>query len=350
VVLLEVVPAGRPPSLGRAFPTQALPAGFREASREVGVSLQKVAQQADEEAEAPWRVLEPTSAAALGGTVLTGRPDASLLASGPNPSPQTYTVTAETDLTGITAVRLEVLPDPSLPFGGPGRVYNGNIALNEFRVTAAPKGDATSATPVVLRNAVADFSQTTYGGWPVAAAIDGDPQTAWSVDPEEGWPHAAVFETAEQVGFPGGTVLTFTLDQQPPKEHSIGRFRLSVATTPPPIPLGRGYGRPKLRVTGRAPASSEGGTLVVSAEMLRGNEAFMVGDAGTRLTATAHLGGAPATCDPVIRSPSYPVSWQAWRIALPPSQRAQGFELMVTANTPPDVQVRFQGHYVPASR
>ena len=38
----------------------------------------------------------------------------------------------QTDLTGITAIRLEALADPSLVKGGPGRATNGNFALSDF--------------------------------------------------------------------------------------------------------------------------------------------------------------------------------------------------------------------------
>ena len=48
-------------------------------------------------------------------------PDGSILAGGKNPDADSYEITARTDLTGITGVRLEVMSDPSLPAGGPGR-------------------------------------------------------------------------------------------------------------------------------------------------------------------------------------------------------------------------------------
>ena len=38
----------------------------------------------------------------------------------------------------ITAVRLELLNDPNLPHGGPGRSIYGTCALTEFEVEAAP--------------------------------------------------------------------------------------------------------------------------------------------------------------------------------------------------------------------
>src|SRR5262249_53460293 len=90
----------------------------------------------------PWTVLDLATATAEKGTVLAKQSDGSLLASGKNPYPETYTVTANAPMTGITAFRLEVLADPHLPSMGPGRSPNGNFVLNEFTVTAAAPGQA----------------------------------------------------------------------------------------------------------------------------------------------------------------------------------------------------------------
>ena len=53
-----------------------------------------------------------------------------------------YTIVAETDLTDITGIRLEVLPDDGLPNKGPGRAPDGNFVLTEIEVPAAPKADS----------------------------------------------------------------------------------------------------------------------------------------------------------------------------------------------------------------
>src|SRR5713101_7823784 len=73
------------------------------------------------EPTAGWRVLTPASLAADGGVVLRAAPDGSVLASGPNPGETIYTIEAVASVARVTAVRLEALPDPSLPKGGPGR-------------------------------------------------------------------------------------------------------------------------------------------------------------------------------------------------------------------------------------
>jgi hypothetical protein len=181
----------------------------------------------------PWTVLDPASLKSAGGATLAKQPDKSVLASGKNPSPETYTVTAPTPLTGITGIRLEVLSDPSLPAKGPGRAGNGNFVLNEFRVTAAPQNDATKAVKLELHNATATFSQE---GFPVANAIDNNPATGWAVSPQFGRNHTAVFEVKNPTAISGGAVLTFTLEQRyAGKDHNIGRFRLSVTTAKPPV-------------------------------------------------------------------------------------------------------------------
>jgi len=167
-----------------------------------------------------------------GGATLTKQMDGSVLATGKNPSPEVYTMTANTKLTGITAIRLEVLTDPSLPKNGPGRASNGNFVLNEFKLEALRASDKEKPKPQKLHSAVADYSQP---GQDVAFAIDGNPATGWAVDPQEGKPHVAMFKLAAPAGFPEGTQFTITMDQRyPGKDHNIGKFRISVTTSPEP--------------------------------------------------------------------------------------------------------------------
>src|SRR5262249_6056456 len=133
-----------------------------------------------------------------------------------------------TKATGVTALRLEALPDDTLPAKGPGRAQNGNFVLSEFTVTVAPENDPKAAKPVKFKKAAADFSQD---AWPVASAIDGKLDTGWAVAPQFGRRHVAVFEAKEPLGFPAGTVLTVTLEQHfPDKQHNLGKFRLALTT------------------------------------------------------------------------------------------------------------------------
>lgn len=176
-----------------------------------------------------WVVLNPAAATSSKSTALVRQPDGSVLATGNFPAQDQYTITAHTDLKGITAVRLEALTDDRLPAHGPGAAPNGNFVLSEFKMAAAI--GAQPAQAVAFRRASADFSQNDF---PVAAAIDNNPATGWAIDPQQGRGHVAVFETSSPVGSEDGATLTFVLDQQSPfPQHNVGRFRISVTTADP---------------------------------------------------------------------------------------------------------------------
>ncbi len=181
-----------------------------------------------------WVVIEPVSAKSQGSVTFTPQEDGSLLASGNLYDLDSYTFVVHTRLTGITAIRLEALAHPSLVRGGPGRAANGNFALSDFWVTAAPLSGKGPAVRVKLVNPRATFEQK---GLPVRAAIDADKKSAWAVDPQLGKDHAAGFETETPVGFATGTTLTFTLEFKNNKKHSIGRPRLSLGVAARPAAL-----------------------------------------------------------------------------------------------------------------
>ena len=190
---------------------------------------------AEQGGAAAWTVLDPASFVSEGGAILTKQPDRSVLASGPRPEIDTYTIAAQTDLTGLTAMRLEVLSDEALPKKGPGRQDNGNLHLTELAVRAWPKGETNKVVRIALQHPSADFNQA---DWDIAKAIDGDPKSAWGIYPEVGKTHTAVVEFKEDVGSAGGTTLLFVLEQEHGGGHLIGRPRLSVTTAPRPVQVG----------------------------------------------------------------------------------------------------------------
>ncbi|HVY69139.1 MAG TPA: DUF1549 domain-containing protein, partial [Verrucomicrobiae bacterium] len=85
-----------------------------------------------------WTPLEPIEWKSAKGTELKFLPDQSVLATGSAPDTDTYTVKLKTGLTGITAIRLELLPDDSLPGHGPGRATSGKAVLNSFQLASRP--------------------------------------------------------------------------------------------------------------------------------------------------------------------------------------------------------------------
>ena len=86
-----------------------------------------------------WTVLDPATMKSANGATLTKLPDHSVLSGGKRPETDITSLSAHTDVQGITGVRVEVLTDDSLPHKGPGRQDNGNLHLNEFQVRAAPR-------------------------------------------------------------------------------------------------------------------------------------------------------------------------------------------------------------------
>ena len=183
-----------------------------------------------------WVVVDPKTMTATNGSALRKEPDGSILLVGPNKN-GVVTVTAETDLTDITGVRLEALTDPRLPQKGPGRASDGNFVLNELIFLVAPKADPKQAKPVKLEKPLADFSQANFE---VAKAVDGetrDPSSGWAVAPATGVVHWATFETATPVGKPGGSLLSFRLHHRYNNEWTLGRFRLSITRGPKPVGL-----------------------------------------------------------------------------------------------------------------
>jgi len=334
VVLLEVVPAGTAPALTRDLPLQRMPTGFDEPSCAMDVQVSQTPPPPRKEGKERWTVLHPRSAASAGGATLAVQEDGSILASGSNASPDTYTIVAETDLERITGLRIEVLPDASLPAGGPGRCANGNLALAEVTLEAVPRSDASAGARVAFTRALADFSQTSHGGWPVAGAIDGDPGTAWSIFPQVSCPHIVVLEAEAACCYSGGTTLTLSLlqgYQSGPPDHTIGRLRLAVTGDPPPFDQPARLAPRTLALKCSVPASDAGGTVIVAAELRQDGAPVLQSDIGTHFGAVARVAGQQVQCCAVLGQVTYPSSWQAWRTPIAPASAAQQLEMSITA-------------------
>ncbi|MCA9055272.1 MAG: DUF1549 domain-containing protein, partial [Planctomycetaceae bacterium] len=170
-----------------------------------------------------WQTVIPDVFVSSGGATLTKQTDESILASGAAPDQEQYTVTGPLDLQRLTAVRLEVLPDESLPMNGPGRAGNGNLHLSEVLLHWFPAGTTTSV-PLKVSRASADFDQD---GWTSAQTIDGDLKSGWAIFPRVGEAHHIVFELETPLDISPGGKLAVTLKQLHPAQHVIGRFRLS---------------------------------------------------------------------------------------------------------------------------
>jgi hypothetical protein len=201
------------------------------------------AQAAWEQAQVTWTDIAPASMRAKNGTQLSLRADGAILASGSRPDTEVYELSFCNLPAGVTAFRLTVLPDDSLPNHGPGRADNGNFVLTELLATT--RNGAEKAQSITLQNPAASFEQTgsaggnPYGKWAIAAALDGDAKGktfGWAVMAQAGKPHVAIFETAADLTLTPGTTLSFTLEQQHGGgSHTLGCFRIAVTKAQRPI-------------------------------------------------------------------------------------------------------------------
>lgn len=177
-----------------------------------------------------WVILRPTEIKSQDGATLTLQDDGSILASGVNPDFDVYTVLANAGLESIAAIRLETLPDPSMPIGGSGRANgNGNFGLSEFKAAALPANPG-EAPPFRWKEAFSEHSVAPAEHYRKTAmhiglAIDGNKATSW-----ESWPKSATSQSA--IFVPEGPIkdrqLAFTLEFGAMTKHNLGRFRLSV--------------------------------------------------------------------------------------------------------------------------
>ena len=200
-----------------------------------------------------WTVVKPELDTS-GGQKHYVLADGSILAQGYAPTKHTTEFEVQTTLENITAVRLELLNDPNLPRGGPGRSIKGTSALTEFRLEAAPADGSGKMEEVKLSGATADVNppekelEAIYHDktdkkrvtGPIEYALDRNNETAWTTDLGPGRsnvPRKAVFTLEKPLAFAGGAKLKFRLTQNhggwnsdDNQNNNLGRFRFAITT------------------------------------------------------------------------------------------------------------------------
>ena len=185
-----------------------------------------------------WTVLEVTAINSAAGATLTCLPDGSILASGINPLTDTYTIEVKNTLKGTSALQLEVLPDQSLPERGPGRYPgqpgwpSGNFHLTEISLAPVPNDAPTGSIPMTYAAGYQRADAGTLDG--PHGAIDGTHATRWDIQNNQGRVSSARFQLKTPVV---EAKMIIRLDFQDPywKQHSLGRFRLSVTSVANPV-------------------------------------------------------------------------------------------------------------------
>jgi len=202
-----------------------------------------------------WQVLQLTvDDISTGGERELPMKDGSMLAQGYAPTKHTVQFTAKSAAPVIRAVRLELMLDPNLPNGGPGRSIRGTGALTEFRVEAADASTPTKFEPLKIAGATADISvpetvlepkfddksgKRRVTG-PIDFAIDGKDETAWGIDAGPGLRNQArkaVFVLEKPLENASGATLNLFLkmnhggaNSDDNENNNLGRIRLSVTS------------------------------------------------------------------------------------------------------------------------
>ncbi|MGQ0637067.1 MAG: PSD1 and planctomycete cytochrome C domain-containing protein [Planctomycetaceae bacterium] len=234
-----------------------------------------------------WVTLEPTEFLSESGAKFIVREDGSVFVEGDLPANDEYTLITHLGVKDLTALRLETIPDQSLPGAGAGRAPDGNFVLSRISASISPpprkrpptgtsddvsdspqqaetgdraqtSGNSTqsgrsasadnasagrqSEIPLEFAGAAADFSQPDF---PVGNAISQADLTksGWGVANQTQMPHAAYFLVKPISDQPCDSRLTVRLEHRfHLPRHVLGRFRLSVTSSPHaasrvPVPL-----------------------------------------------------------------------------------------------------------------
>ena len=196
-----------------------------------------------------WSPVEPLSISSREGAVHQRQPDGSWLQALPIAATDVVDILLPLDGSEpFTAIRLDCLEDPSLPYGGPGGgTANGNFVLTELELAVASETGSEDFVDVPVAGARSTHDQP---NWPITEAVDGslDPAQGWAIldGPAGSKAQSALFVPERSIGgeaLPDERVLRVRMHfLSPYASHSIGRFKVSASTDPARAPaVGDGW-------------------------------------------------------------------------------------------------------------
>ncbi|MEO6593487.1 MAG: DUF1553 domain-containing protein [Planctomycetota bacterium] len=202
----------------------------------------------------PWQTLQPTEFMAKHGSRLQQLEDGSILATGPVPARDTYELVFVPGKRKIQALRLDVLPDPSMPLSASGRADDGRFILSALETRLASTAESSDPPLIAYALAAADLNQkededehylTAITPGSIAGSIvldDGSNNggdkpggfrfggRGWSIAGEgRKEPREAILIPVEPIDANGTSILRLTLHHNSSNKFKslIGRFRIS---------------------------------------------------------------------------------------------------------------------------
>jgi len=169
-----------------------------------------------------WTVIRPTSVDSFAGVPLAILDDGSVKVND-SPPRETLTLSFRLPWKDIAALRLEALPDDSLPLKGPGWGEGGAFVLAEISIRV-------DGRPITISNASATHSSPGYG---VESAFRRAVDNGWGVLDRPGISHLAIFELATVSKNDKPVNVEVRLRQDLGNKLILGRFQLSTTKVRP---------------------------------------------------------------------------------------------------------------------
>jgi len=202
-----------------------------------------------------WTVLKPTEFMARYGSRLKLQEDGSVLATGPTPSRDTYDLVYSPGKRKIEALRIEVLPDESLPEGASGRADDGRFILSKLSSHLTSVSDSKDPPLIAYAAAMADINQErdrdehyltaiNPGSFEASIAIESSTGSSgggrrssggWSIAGDERkQTREAVLVPHETLKSNAMSILRLQLEHNSRSKFKslIGRFRISITEDP----------------------------------------------------------------------------------------------------------------------
>ncbi|MDB6154584.1 MAG: Planctomycete cytochrome [Chthoniobacteraceae bacterium] len=193
--------------------------------------------------------------------------DNSLLSDGRGASNDVYRIVAKTGLKQISAIRLRVLTDDSLPHRGPGMASNGNFVLTGFDISVGGEEQP-------IATAFADHEQANY---PISGVLDDNPKTGWAINTGKeskvkmNAPHEALFILSKPIVV-SDKPIEIRLHHDLNQSYLVGRFAIDFSPEESGVP--EGLPKPP-KVQRENDATSDIAQLMVMKEVEKPRETFL---------------------------------------------------------------------------
>jgi len=353
VVLLEVLPRGEAPSLGKRFPEQDAAGGFAEPSRPVQVTV--ASEKADKASIERIKLGGRNDLHGMPAMQTAGVANGALCQwQGDFALPSECMVFAPFKKgDGIPSVEALSAVPASLELGG-RRVEGRSAVFGPDRILdlapflgdapGQPTTDAATCALVYVPFTCEKAGPATFGfgmDWWYEAWLDGKP----------------ISETVQSGGNAKSPIgianHTVTVDLMPGPHVLVLRCFRGKASATLAVGGPRDFesillNTPEQVIRGEIPATRAGGLFVVVLELSLEGKPFELGNIGQYFSAHGLVDRQPAEFRPALGPQTYPSSWQAWRYAVLENSPSQTFELRVmNLDKQMQAQPRFSAYWLP---